>query len=267
MSGKESILERKEANNGKEIIANPTEGVEFATGKPVTFKATHRKQPHVDFGTRFGQHVEPHGQYIVHGHHGEEGEHEEPSLGEKPFIVTTQHSTRTFENPLVLPHGGYGPEGWKQRLSDKFGGKTGKDLSQALIEAGHDGIVTIDTGARGKQQVSEIVDLKPSKPAGPQEGVSKDHDPIIHHSDVFLKLIEETLIKELNETATATAMGAGAVEVGASPFAAVVRRRPAKKIEEEELDEEIDEETQITEDEDEVISEVLNYLLQMSGEQ
>ena len=97
-----------------------------------------------------------------------------------------------------------------------------------------------------------------------------DHDPIIHHSDVFLKLIEETLIKELNETATATAtaMGAGAVEGGASPFAAVVRRRPAKKIEEkEELDEEIDEETQITEDEDEVISEVLNYLLQMSGEQ
>jgi|6_EtaG_2_1085325.scaffolds.fasta_scaffold128758_2 hypothetical protein len=93
-----------------------------------------------------------------------------------------------------------------------------------------------------------------------------DHDPIIHHSDVFLKLIEETLIKELNETATA--MGAGAVEGGASPFAAVVRRRPAKKIEEkEELDEEIDEETQITEDEDEVISEVLNYLLQMSGEQ
>jgi len=57
--------------------------------------------------------------------------------------------TVTFNNPLVVKG-----QDWKRNLSASFGGKTGKRLSQAIIAAGYDGVVTISNG-----HTSETLDL------------------------------------------------------------------------------------------------------------
>ena len=36
--------------------------------------------------------------------------------------------------------------GWKSDLSNAYGGKTGKKLSQAIVDDGYDAIITIDKG-------------------------------------------------------------------------------------------------------------------------
>lgn len=122
----------------------------FKTGTPAEVKFTHRAQKTPDFGSRFGQDIEPSGRYVVHGHHGEPGTINEPG-GHK---VVVSHGVVKFHNPLVMEHGGYGPTGWKQRLSHMHDGKTGLALSHAVVASGHDGIVTIDG-----HHSSEIVDL------------------------------------------------------------------------------------------------------------
>ena len=151
-----------ENDNPSGFQAEAYQNVEyFATGYPVTLKYTHRQQPRVDMGTQFGQHIEPHGMYVVHGHHGQEGEHEESSLGNEPFTVKTIHGIIKINNPLVVQHGGYGENGWKQRLVNLYNGKIGEELSMAIMEDGHDAIITVDsyTSSAGKdtKEVSEIV--------------------------------------------------------------------------------------------------------------
>lgn len=48
------------------------------------------------------------------------------------------------ENALVLEHKSTTSNGWKKDLSEMFGGKTGKRLSEAVKKAGYDAIVTYD---------------------------------------------------------------------------------------------------------------------------
>jgi hypothetical protein len=120
-------------------------GVRFVTGEPVTLKVTHKKQKTPYLGSTFGQDVEPAGRYVLHGHHGQAGPATEAG-GHRVLII---HDTVRFENPLVLPY-----DGWKQKLSEQYGGKTGKALSRALVRSGHDGIVTFD-----RYGTSEIVQL------------------------------------------------------------------------------------------------------------
>jgi hypothetical protein len=106
---------------------------------------TQSSQGHGNFGEQFGQHVEPHGRYLIErsGDHVPEG---------------WESGEVTFHNPKHMDFGGgyTDPSNWKHRLSAEYGGKRGKTLSRALLKAGHDGIITHDErGAR------EIVDLTP----------------------------------------------------------------------------------------------------------
>jgi len=137
-------------------------GKQFSTGHPVSIPVTHRQQKTQNFGSQFGQDIEPKGRYVLHGHHGKEGTFRHDWGPEHD--VTTIHDTVNFQNPLVIQHKGTssGPDTWKRRLSDQYGGKTGKALSRAIQRDGHDGVVTVDSHShRGemKHSTNEIVDL------------------------------------------------------------------------------------------------------------
>lgn len=92
----------------------------------------------------FGQDVEPAGRYM------NQGEGFTPEGWESGSV--------RFEKPLHMHWGETGlyttEDNWKQRLSAHYGGKTGKALSRAVRDDGHDGIVT-----HNKYGTSEIVDL------------------------------------------------------------------------------------------------------------
>ncbi|QIG58318.1 hypothetical protein SEA_SKOG_166 [Gordonia phage Skog] len=88
----------------------------------------------------FGQQHEPWGRYV-----SEDFPRELPEGWER--------GTVSFDNPLRIHHDN---GGWKQTLSEQYGGATGKALSKALMNAGHDGIITHDEYGTG-----EIVDIRP----------------------------------------------------------------------------------------------------------
>lgn len=119
-------------------------GIHFSTSHPVTFKYIRNpvksvKHPDPD---RFGQNLEPNGRYMNHS---------------DGFIPEGwEHGTITFTDPLVIEWGttSSDPKGWKYRLSQHFGGRTGKNLSRRIAKEGYDGIVTVD-----RDHTSEIVDL------------------------------------------------------------------------------------------------------------
>jgi len=147
------------------------DGRHLATGKSVVMPVTHRKQKTAHFGAQYGQDIEPHGRYVVHGHLGEQGKTVEPG-GHK---VETIHDTVHFKNPLVIHHKGTGsgPGEWKRRLSDEHGGKKGKALSRALAKKGHDAIITVD-----KYGTSEIVDLTSFRKSLSKSGSSANVPPL-----------------------------------------------------------------------------------------
>lgn len=89
----------------------------------------------------FSQDVEPWGKYLT-----EQDPHVPPPEG-------WEHGDVTFANPLHIEHDG---GAWKQRLSQQHGGLTGQALSNALMDKGHDGVITHD-----KYGIGEIVDLRP----------------------------------------------------------------------------------------------------------
>jgi hypothetical protein len=120
---------------------------EAAHQGPLTMEYAHNTEKAPDMGEIFGQHVEPHGRYMVQREPGD-------SYGQDPRWVT---GTVTFHNPLHVPYGGLAsePTNWKHQLSEQFGGKRGKALSRAVTKAGHDAIVTHDEDGSTR----EIVDL------------------------------------------------------------------------------------------------------------
>jgi hypothetical protein len=59
----------------------------------------------------------------------------------------------SFSNALAIPHNG---GSWKQDLSNKYRGATGKELSRALLAHGYDGVITQD-----KYGIVEIADVRP----------------------------------------------------------------------------------------------------------
>lgn len=88
-------------------------------------------------GMDFGQQLEPAGFYTnVSATSKTMGENNAPGWS-AGYIK--------FENPLVLEHKSTTSNGWKKDLSEMFGGKTGKRLSEAVKKAGYDAIVTYDT--------------------------------------------------------------------------------------------------------------------------
>lgn len=127
------------------------QGRHFETGVPVEFRYVRNTEKAPDMGERFGQHLEPHGRYMVHN--------EDPGDVHPKW----EAGLHRFENPLVIEHGTTTGEshGWKARLSKAFGGRTGKRLTNAIVKHGHDGIVTVGI-FRGSPDVNEIVSLKKS---------------------------------------------------------------------------------------------------------
>jgi GNAT superfamily N-acetyltransferase len=136
-------------------------------GQPFTFTALHNKEKSPDMGSRFGQDKEPAGRYVVAVSDSNTAAADMPDKFDRRTV--------TFQNPLVIEFGGGYQEAsnWKQVLSGRYGGLTGKALSQAIVDDGFDGIVTVEPakGANRPAHTSEIVDLstikaegKPAKP-------------------------------------------------------------------------------------------------------
>jgi len=113
---------------------------------------------------RFGQDIEPSGQYIT------------PTSGARDDLPENLiQGQKDFQNPLMLKSSGnyQNPENWKRQLSDMYGGATGQDLSDAVRADGYDGIYTLETGPRGSY-LSESVDLNVGKAGSRIEGGNAD---------------------------------------------------------------------------------------------
>jgi hypothetical protein len=96
-------------------------------------------------GNIYRQDIEPHGKYVTQLPEGASA------------IDGWEQGNIEFTNPLVIYWGSGGykdPDNWKQLLSEKYQ-KTGKELSEAIIADGYDGIITVDD--RGEPM--EIIDL------------------------------------------------------------------------------------------------------------
>lgn len=118
--------------------------------KEFNFVRNPEKAPNM--GNRFGQNIEPAGKYI---NLMDEGQTYVPPGWETGKV--------TFKNPLVVEWGGgYGEvNNWKNVLSKRYGGKTGKALSEAIKKDGFDGIITLDKG-----KPSEVVSLSTGSTGG-----------------------------------------------------------------------------------------------------
>jgi hypothetical protein len=130
---------------------------QFETGRPVEFPSLRFNQPAPDMGDRYQQHIEPAGRYIIKNENDPSYEPPEPWIKD----------TISFQNPLVIPfntkpdNSAYDEFSWKHRLADHYG-KTGLELSLALIDDGYDGIVTVYIDPDGNPRYTkEIVDLRP----------------------------------------------------------------------------------------------------------
>lgn len=128
-----------------------TEGL--ATGQPVTFNYRRNTQSaESQFGKpkkgdRFARDVEPAGRYM-----NVAGESAMRAAADLPNMETGQ---MTFRNPIVVENNSFQ---WKRDLSKQYGGLTGRELSEAVLADGHDGIITLEPSRRGPY-ISEVVDL------------------------------------------------------------------------------------------------------------
>jgi hypothetical protein len=101
------------------------------TGDPVTFTNTRNKGKDPYMGSRFGQDIEPHGEYMNY-HKKDWGQ-----------LKGFEYGNVTFKNPLVLEHKTTAHGRWKTNLSNMYGGEKGKALTDAIKRDGYDGIITI----------------------------------------------------------------------------------------------------------------------------
>jgi len=123
-------------------------GVYYKTGVPVVIPAARNTRPAPFLGSRFGQDIEPAGIYFIE---------RDPLFVPAPGWTTADVA---FARPLVIEWAGYGQDGWKRRLSERFWGLTGAALSAAILEDGFDGIVTASPYPEDIM-VREIVSLVP----------------------------------------------------------------------------------------------------------
>ena len=125
------------------------QGIKFETGRPVTITYLRNNDVAPNLGSTYQQDIEPAGRYMIHNEEpGETGDYWE--VGQI-----------TFRNPLVIAFntggfGGYDTGSWKYKLHEYYGGKTGKQLSRAILQDGYDGIVTVGPE---NSYTKEIVDL------------------------------------------------------------------------------------------------------------
>ncbi len=117
-------------------------GIEFTTGKPVTFEFIRNTEKAPNMGSTYGQDIEPAGKFM---------QQREQVFDLPPGMISGEV---TFKSPLVIEHGD--TREWKKALTANYGGKTGKNLSKAILADGFDGIVTVNSKGG---YASEIVDL------------------------------------------------------------------------------------------------------------
>ena len=117
------------------------------TGKEFTMPYYHiNNQGQVKMpGDMMAQSIEPAGEYM--GHDTSSKMYEMPNA---------TYGTITFKNPLVLEWKTSGHGGWKTELSEMFGGKKGKRLTNAIKKAGYDGIITVE---KDKGYINETVNI------------------------------------------------------------------------------------------------------------
>lgn len=119
------------------------------TDKGITMTYVHMNNQNTqNFGTTYGQNIEPSGEYM-----------NVDTMQGKYKVPGADYGTIHFEKPLVLDHVNTGETGWKKTLSDMFGNKTGKELTNTIKKAGYDGIITIDEDG----YYSEVVNINGNK--------------------------------------------------------------------------------------------------------
>lgn len=108
------------------------------TGKPTLLffarNTVSSKVYGVPEGMDYGQEIEPAGEYLV-------VDVQDLSANANP---DREYGVIVYRNPLVIDHKNTTSTGWKKDLSERFGGKTGKALTSAIMQAGFDGILTRD---------------------------------------------------------------------------------------------------------------------------
>lgn len=138
---------------GLKLATTEAYGVTFETGKPAIFYFRHNTNSATDLmgkpskGDKFNRGYEPSGRYVVATG--------DPSITKAEADAGIVTGMIALDNPLVVENENFD---WKLRLSNKYDGKTGKALSQAILDAGFDGVVTVDE-SRGETYPSEILDL------------------------------------------------------------------------------------------------------------
>ena len=100
-----------------------------------------------NYGDQYGQNIEPKGEYMSMD-----------TMQGAYRIPNFEYGTIKFEKPLIIEFKATGANGWKKDLSEMYGGKTGKRLSNAIMKDGYDAIMTKD----GEDFV-EIVNLNGKK--------------------------------------------------------------------------------------------------------
>ena len=103
------------------------------------------------FGSRYGQDIEPAGEYMIL----------DDMYKERPnryMLPNYEYGFITFKHPLILDFIDTADKGWKRTLSDMYGGKVKKNLSKAIMKDEYDAIVTISNYG-----VEEIVNLNGEK--------------------------------------------------------------------------------------------------------
>ena len=156
-----------------ELTKNEDQGHKIIESSPhsivYTRRVSTRKTP--NYGDRFGQTWEPHGEYMTDVEREVPANHESLSPRTEGKDTTWfQHGKIHFQNPLVIqsPEGDY--IGWKKALSDHFGGLTGKKLSSHLTKLGYDGVINKQM-QNGSFYNGEVVNLNGKKE------IIKDYEP------------------------------------------------------------------------------------------
>jgi hypothetical protein len=146
LSFKQFISEQKYV--GDEVDTNYL-GSKLTTGIPTQVHYLRNKEKAPNFGTRFGQDIEPAGHYVTPI---DKPEHTLAKEQPEKYETGTVH----FKNPLVIKSDENDPTvGWKKKLSGAYGGKKKHHLSRAIAKDGYDGIITTS-----KYGPSETINLQ-----------------------------------------------------------------------------------------------------------
>lgn len=149
-----------------------TEGnINKLTDDGITMSYVHmNNQNTADYGTTYGQNIEPSGEYMSMD-----------TMQGKYKIPGADYGMIHFNNPLILDHINTSDTGWKKTLSEMFGGKTKKSLTNAIKKAGYDAIMTVDEDGN----YSEIVNINGEKQNNTNSNLPKKQFDIIKNSNAM----------------------------------------------------------------------------------